>query len=693
MHGFREMGVAEGSLKVGVDVGGTFTDFACVFDDGSRLAFKVPSTPADPSQAVVDGVRRLIGEHGVAAGAISVFSHGTTVATNAVLERKGAVVGLLTTEGFRDVLEIGRQMRQRMYSVRLEPETPVFLAPGRRRVGVKERVGPDGSVITPLDEDSVVRAVEHLLAEGATSLAVALLFSFANPAHERRIREIVAQRWPDLPVSLSSEIDPVFREYERTVVTAFDAYIKPTVDAYLANLSNALVAENVSAPLRVMQSRGGLAGAAVARRRPVRLFLSGPAGGVVGGLGEGEANGESDLITVDIGGTSCDIALISGAKPLVRQEGVIDGFTVRVPMVDVNAIGSGGGSIAWIDGAGGLKVGPHSAGSDPGPACYGRGGAEATVTDASLVLGLIDPGYFAGGTLALDAARSHAVIKEKVAEPLSLSVEAAARGIHRVLTAQMAEGIRLVSIKQGFDPRDFALLALGGGGGLHACALAEELSMRKVLVPRHPGVLSAAGLLTAPVEHEVSASFSRPLKDLDIDEIRRGLTTLDTEAAALMADERLGDAGTTITYSADICYVGQGYHLEVPLDLEDTAPLGKLYQDFLALHDRIYGHSVEGATRIVNLRTVHRAPSEAIPPDIRVAAGVALKGTRRVVAGEGTEPLEARVYDRGRLVTRATVEGPAILEQDDTTTWIPPGWRGVVRDTLLILLERVEDEG
>lgn len=679
-------------MRVGVDVGGTFTDFACVFDDGARLAFKVPSTPADPSQAVVEGMRRLIEGHGVSPSAISVFSHGTTVATNAVLERKGAVVGLLTTEGFRDVLEIGRQMRRRMYSVRLAPETPVFLAPGRRRVGVRERVGPDGSVIAALDEESVVHGVEHLLAEGATSLAVALLFSFANPAHERRIREIVAARWPHLPVSLSSEIDPVFREYERTVVTAFDAYIKPTVDAYLANLSNALVAETVGAPLRVMQSRGGLAGAAVARRRPVRLFLSGPAGGVVGGLGEGEANGETDLITVDIGGTSCDIALISGAKPLVRQEGVIDGFTVRVPMVDVNAIGSGGGSIAWIDGAGGLKVGPHSAGSDPGPACYGRGGGEATVTDASLVLGLIDPGYFAGGTLALDAARAHAVIQDKIAEPLSLSVEAAALGIHRVLTAQMAEGIRLVSIKQGFDPRDFALLALGGGGGLHACALAEELSMRKVLVPRHPGVLSAAGLLAAPVEHEVSASFSELLEGLDVDAIKRGLTRLDGEAGALMADERLGDIPTTISYSADICYVGQGYHLEVPLDFSDGAPLEKLYRDFLALHDRIYGHSVEGATRIVNLRTVHRAASETIRPDSRVEAGDALKGTRLVVARADMAPLVAQVLDRGRMGPGTEILGPAIIEQDDTTTWVPPGWRGMVRDTLLILLERVEDE-
>jgi N-methylhydantoinase A/oxoprolinase/acetone carboxylase beta subunit len=681
-------GVTESKILIGVDVGGTFTDFACVLGNGEHLAFKVPSTPSDPSAAVITGLRALINDHGIPANRISEFAHGTTVATNAVLERRGAMVGLLTTEGFRDVLEIGRQMRRQMYSVRLEPQTPVFLAPGRRRVGVAERIGPDGSVLRALDETSVIRAVEQVLAEGATSIAVALLFSFTNPAHERRVREIIASRWPDLPISLSSEIDPVFREYERTVVTAFDAYIKPTVDAYLANLAGALVENGVEAPLRVMQSRGGLAGAPIARRRPVRLFLSGPAGGVIGALGEGEANGFQDLITVDIGGTSCDIALINGAKPLVRQEGIIDGFTVRVPMVDVNAIGAGGGSIAWIDGAGGLKVGPHSAGSDPGPACYGRGGAQATVTDASVTLGLIDPGYFAGGSLALDPVRARAAIKGRIADPLSISVEAAALGIHKVLTAQMAEGIRLVSIKQGFDPRDFALLGLGGGGPLHACALAEELSMTRVLVPRHPGVLSAAGLLAAPVEHEVSSSFSRALEGLVLEDVKAGLAALDAGAASLIADEGLVNTEIKITYSADLCYVGQGYHLEVPLDLEAGEPLAVLYRDFLVLHDRVYGHSVEGPTRIVNLRTVHRAQVDPIPPDHSVAGGEPRKATRKVLATDAGAAVDAGVYDRARMAPGFSVEGPAIVEQDDTTTWIPPGWRGTVEDTLLLSLEK-----
>ena len=685
------MKVNQLDIRVGVDVGGTFTDFACALPDGRRLMFKIASTPGDPSLAVIAGLQQLVTTHGVAAASISVFAHGTTVATNAVLERKGAVVGLLTTEGFRDVLEIGRQMRRQMYSVRLTTETPVFLAPGRRRVGVAERIGPDGTVLRPLDEASVIGAVEELLAEGATSLAVTLLFSFANPAHERRIRAIVAERWPELPVSLSSDIDPVFREYERTVVTAFDAYIKPTVDAYLANLAEALVGEAVNAPLRVMQSRGGLAGAAIARRRPVRLFLSGPAAGVVGGLAEGVANGYRNLITVDIGGTSCDIALVNDAKPLVRQEGVIDGFTVRVPMVDVNAIGSGGGSIAWIDRAGGLKVGPDSAGSVPGPACYGRGGVEATVTDASVVLGLIDPGYFAGGSLTLDGEKAHAAIADRIAGPLALSVEAAARGIHRVLTAQMAEGIRLVSIKQGFDPRDFTLLGLGGGGALHACALAEELSMTRVLVPRYPGVLSAAGLLVAPVEHEVSASFARPLSGLPPADVSAALAVLDIEAGALMSAEHLTTESIKISHAADICYVGQGYHLEVPLDLVGLDPLGTLYRDFLVLHDRVYGHSVEGETRIVNLRTVHQGPIDTRPAALQVETGDPVKAIRRVLVDEGAAALQVPVLDRARMASGLEFNGPAIIEQDDTTTWVAPGWHGRVLDTLVLLLEKTGD--
>src|SRR6185437_315221 len=491
------------------------------------------------------------------------FAHGTTVATNAVLERKGARVGLITTEGFRDVLEIGRQMRHQMYDLVLQPETPVFLAPRRFRKEVRERLDAQGNVLVPLEEDSARRAIIELVEQQVQAIAVCLLFSFLDPTHEQRVRDLIAELCPGLPVSLSSEVDPAFREYERTCVTAFDTYIKPLVADYLAGIENSLSAAGFSVPLLVMQSRGGLASSSVARKRPVRLFLSGPAAGVVGGVEAGRAAGIADLITVDIGGTSCDIALISGEEPLIRPEGVIDGFPVRVPMVDVTAIGAGGGSIAWLDGAGSLRVGAHSAGAEPGPACYGKGGLLATVTDASVVLGYVDPGHFAGGTLSLRTDLAHAAVERTIAKPLGLTVEEAAAGIHRVLNAQMAEAIRLVSIGRGIDPRDYALLPLGGAGPMHACALANELGMASIIVPPHPGVLSAAGLLGAPIEHEVARAFPCPLASLDAAMVEEGLRDLDRRCAELMQAEQVDDA--TVSHYADVCYVGQSYHLEVPL--------------------------------------------------------------------------------------------------------------------------------
>ena len=491
-----------GDLRIGVDIGGTFTDVVVRRPGSPSRIMKIPTTRSDPSIAVLEALKRMQAEWGLAPQDVLRFVHGTTVATNAVLERKGAKVGVITTEGFRDVLEIGRQMRHQMYQLALDPETPTFLAPGRMRHEVPERISATGEVLKPLDEAAVAEAADALVAAGARAIAVVFLFSFLDDTHERRAREIILTRHPDVFVSLSSEVDPAFREYERTVVTAFDAYVKPVVDRYLANLDSGLLSASVSAPLQVMQSRGGISGSRTARLRPVRLFLSGPAAGVIGAKMAAETAGVRDLITVDVGGTSCDIALIEDGTPALRSEGLIDGYPVRVGMVDVNSIGSGGGSIAWLDVAGGLRVGPQSAGSEPGPACYGRGGMEATVTDASVVLGYLDPDYFAGGKLKLRPELARDAVA-RIAGRLNLTVEQAALGIHRILNAQMAEGIRLVSIRQGHDPRRFTLLPLGGGGALHACALAEELGITRVLVPRHPGVLSAAGLLAAPIEHEV----------------------------------------------------------------------------------------------------------------------------------------------------------------------------------------------
>jgi N-methylhydantoinase A len=674
---------AAAAISIGVDVGGTFTDVVWIGEGRPLAHMKVPTTRAAPGVAIKNAILRAAATGAFNPTDVVRFGHGTTVATNAVLERKGAKTGLLTTVGFRDVLEIGRSFRTNMYDLFVKTSAPVFLAPGAQRRGITERMGPDGSVLTKLERDDVVRAVTELRADGVQAIAVSFLFSFVNPAHELLARDIIREIAPDLHVSLSHEVDPAFREYERTCITAFDAYVKPVLCRYLEDLESDLKQCGVEAPLQVMQSRGGLTSAAVARERPVRLFLSGPAAGVIGGQAAGQLVGEDDLITFDVGGTSCDIALIQRGTPLVRANGQIDGFSVRVPMVDVNAIGAGGGSIAWLDAGGGLRVGPHSAGAEPGPACYGRGGREATVTDASIVLGYMDPDYFAGGALKLDPSLSYSIIEEKVARPLGLTIEQAALGIHRVLNAQMSEGIRLVSVQRGIDPRGFTLVPLGGGGGLHATALARDLGVSRILVPRYPGVLAACGLLGAPIEHEIANSYAAPLAAAPIGELRERFSALDARCAALMRSEELSQTDYVIRHSADLCYVGQAHALEVPIDLDAVTADGDLdsvYEDFLAIHDRVYGHGERVPARFVNLRSVATAASVAtiVPTDYSPVASATLKG-RRMVRFDGiSEPVETAIHEREALPAGAAIAGPAIVEQSDTTTLIEPGWRAIV---------------
>ncbi|WGF87843.1 hydantoinase/oxoprolinase family protein [Marinivivus vitaminiproducens] len=676
------------SIDIGIDIGGTFTDVVCRRVGQPMLATKIMSTRKDPSAAVMHAVRYMVENWGIRPSEVGRFLHGTTVATNAVLERKGAKLGLLTTQGFKDVLEIGRQMRSSLYGVILEPETPVFLARGKYRKEIPERVDAKGTVITELDEDAVRTAVRELVDDGVQAIAVCYLFAFQNAEHERRTQAIINEMAPEIMVSISSEVDPAFREYERTVVTAFDAYMKPVIDRYMAQIEDGLGKVSIEAPLQVMQSRGGLSVSAVARKRPVRLFMSGPAAGVIGGTIVGRMADAQDVITVDIGGTSCDIALVSGGEPVIRPEGRIDGYTVRVPMVDVNAIGSGGGSIAWLDKGGGMRVGPESAGSDPGPAAYGKGGEEPTVTDASLVLGYLNPDYFAAGTVSLDVERSKAAIQAKIAGPLGLELEEAALGIHRVVNAQMVEGIRLVSIRQGLDPRGFSLVALGGAGPIHATALAGELKMNRVVIPRRPGVLAAAGLLAAPIEHEVASAFPRPLAEITLDELKAALGELDRQCAQLMAHEGVDPGSVRIRYGADMWYQGQSYYLDVPIDLDDPDVLKTVYRSFLKAHDRVYGYSYDAPTSIVNLRTIHSALGSdtlgegAFTPE----DGSAEKGRRAIRVAGAAEAVLATVYDRAFMPAGMTFEGPAIVEQADTTTVVEPGWRGeVAADGNLVL--------
>jgi N-methylhydantoinase A len=684
------VGMSGGAWEIGVDIGGTFTDVVCRRPGGPMHIMKVPTSRADPSISVLASLDELRKTHAVSPNELSRFAHGTTVATNAVLERKGAKIGLVTTQGFRDVIEIGRQSRRQMYDVVLRPQTPVFLAPGRVRKEVAERISATGEVVTPLDEEALRRAVDELVEDGVEAIAIVFLFSFANPVHERRAKDLIRQSYPDLMVSVSHEVDPAFREYERTVATAFDAYLKPAVDRYLARLEDGLARSGAPVPLQVMQSRGGLTSAAVARGRPVRLFLSGPAAGVVGGRIAGASAGDGDLITIDVGGTSADIALISARKPLIRSEGDVGGFLVRTPMVDVNTIGSGGGSIARVDAGGGLKVGPQSAGSEPGPACYGRGGTQATVCDASVVLGYLDPDYFAGGTFRLNAQLAFDVIEQTVARPLGLPVEAAALGIHRVLNAQMAEGIRQVSVRQGIDPRTYSLVPLGGAGGLHATALASELGMTRIVVPRLPGVLAAAGLLAAPVEHEVSAAFASPIDALDLGAFGSVFRDLDARAAALMANEHIAAGGVSVTHFADVCFIGQSYTLEIPADPARPDAAERLYEDFLVAHDRIYGHAFRAPAKITALRAVHQAGGSEDIVEMRFApSGKAVDlPPRPIHVSSFSGPVQARVLARDAMAPGFAFAGPALVQQSDTTTLVEPGWSGRVDAAGNLMLER-----
>ncbi len=439
-----------------------------------------------------------------------------------------------------------------------------------------------------------------------------------------------------------------------------------------------------------MQSRCGLAGAAVARERPVRLFLSGPAAGVMGACNIGAQAGMGDLISIDIGGTTCDIALIEQGAPTIRTEGAIDGYPVRVSMIDINPIGAGGGSIAWLDGAGGLRVGPRSAGSEPGPACYGKGGDAATVTDASLLLGYLDPDYFAAGSVVLQKDLARAAIANGIAQPLGMTEAEAALGIHRVLNSQMAEGIRAITVRRGHDPRGFTLVALGGAGPLHAIALAEELGIRRILVPPHPGVLSAQGLLDARVEHEVTMAFGHALAALSPPDLAQAYQGIDDQARSLIAREGLEPEACTVRHYADVCFVGQSHYLGVPVDLNGPDPIAGIYQTFLETHDRINGHRFEAPARIVNLRTVHRAPeAEASGSSAQPTAGDEIEKARRAVHLPGQHSaMEVAVLDRAAMTPGQRVIGPAIIEQADATTLLTSGWSALVAPSLTLILEQ-----
>jgi N-methylhydantoinase A/oxoprolinase/acetone carboxylase beta subunit len=672
-------------VQIGVDIGGTFTDIVALADDGRLHLTKVPTTPKDLLRGVADAVEGVLALAGARAPSVARFIHGTTVATNAVLEQTGAVTGVLMTAGFEDVLELGRQKRSRMYDLDMDPETPAFLAPRRRRVGIRERLDARGRVLVPLDEAEVRAEVARLRDEGVQALAVCYLFSFLDPTHERRTRELIRDVAPGVAVSLSSDVDPTFREYERLCVTAFDAYLGPMVGRYLAGLGETLRRLSVPAVPQIMRSRGGIVSAAVAARQPVTLFLSGPAGGVIGARFAAERSGVRDFISLDMGGTSNDVSVVHDGRPVVAAEGRIGPYPVRTPMVDVNTIGAGGGSIAWLDAAGGLRVGPRSAGAEPGPACYGRGGDRPTVTDASLLLGYLNPANFAGGSLRLDVRAAETAVRG-IAGRLGLDLAATAAGIHRVINARMADQIRLMTIQRGYDPREFTLVLLGGAGPVHGVALAEELGLVDVLVPEAPGVLSALGLLAAAIEHQDARTYPGAVDRVDLEAVNALLRDLDATGRARMRDEDAPADAVEVAYTADMRYVGQAYELPVPIPatLTTSAVVG-VQAAFHAVHERVYGYARAGqAAEFVNFRAVHtyRLPTPRIETPVRVrrAAADTRVGERPAYfAPTGFTPTP--VYARSRLSVGSEVPGPAIVEQLDTTVVVPPGWAARVDES------------
>lgn len=664
-------------IKVGVDIGGTFTDIVCVRDDRTLHGAKVPSTPEELIRGVLEAVDALVETTGLDRAEISELAHSSTIATNAILEGKGARVGMLTNKGFEDVLEIGKQNRSRLYDLFLDPETPSFIAPRRVRIGVDGRVDAEGRVVTPLDEAGVATAARHLVdRHGVEALAVCYLFSFRNPEHERRTRDIVRGLYPTLGVSLSSDVMPVAREYPRACLTAFDAYIRPAGETYLRALEKVLAGYGAGIRLQIMLSRGGLSSVDRAVRRPAMMIASGPAAGVIGAQVVGDEVGIADFVSVDVGGTSADIALVTDGRARRTTEGRIKGYPLPLPMVDVVSIGAGGGSIVWLDSDGGLRVGPQSAGARPGPACYRHGGVDATATDASVVLGYLNPDYFAGGRVRLDPEAAWRAVGA-IGERLGLAPAQAAHGIHRVLNARMADQIKLMTLLRGHDPRDLWLLVAGGAGPIHGGPLLRELGMRGVIVPRTPGLIAAYGLLVADVEHDHAQTVHIPTMAVDYEAINGLVAGFDDAGRRELGEEGVPAGEIEMRATVDLRYVGQSYELEVPIECPvGPGAMEAAVSAFHEAHARVYGHSMaEDPTEILNVRVTHvaRTPRPAIGSDGERRAPAKPRVHRDVYFAEAGDYVATPVFDRHALPAGLELPGPAVLEQRDTTTVVVPG--------------------
>ncbi len=682
---------AGAGVRVGVDIGGTFTDIVALGADGAVYTRKVSSSADDYARAILEGIRALCRETGLRPDAIVEVLHGTTVASNAVLERAGARTGLITTHGFRDVLEIRRLRMPRLYD--LAWEKPVPLVARRLRTEVTERVDARGEIVEPLHPDEVERALDHLLAEGVETLAVCLINAYANPVHERAIEAIVRRRVPDLPVCLSAEVLPEIKEYERTSTTVVNAYVLPVVRRYLESLGAGLAAMEVGAPLHIMQSNGGLMSAEAAARHPMHMIESGPAAGVVGAQALCRRLGLGRVITFDMGGTtakasSIDDGEINRTAEIQVGGGITQGsrlltgagYCLRVPAIDLAEVGAGGGSIVWIDAGGSLRVGPRSAGAAPGPLCYGLGGTEPTITDANLILGYLNPRQLAGGAVKLDAARAHEVFDARIAGPLGLPRAEAAHGAHLIAASNMIRAIKAVTTERGRDPREFVLFAFGGNGPLFAAGMARALEMRRIVVPPAPGLFSAFGLLYADVEcHGVRTHRART-RELDPGHVASVWQALEDEGRArLTAGAAPAQPGTTIRARrlADLRYQGQTSELTVPVadGPLDAAAVAALEEAFGREYERTYGQrgGAQEPIELVNLRVVVQVVPDRprLPERLDLDRSAGEGGVRRAYFGPEHGWLDTPVLGREELGSRRS--GPCIVEEYDATCLVPPG--------------------
>ena len=667
--------------RIGVDTGGTFTDIVVLDESDSRLHHtKVPSVPASPGKAVLDALEKIESETGVKAESLTGFIHGTTVATNTVLEGKGANTVLLVTRGFRDVLHIVRQDRPSLYHFKVHRPPPFVKR--RFRIEVSERLDGHGNVLDPLNEDEVREIAAKIRSLSIMSVGICFLHSYANPNHERRAAEILRELVPNVELSLSSDILPEIKEYERMSTTVVNAYVQPVVSRYLIRLEEGLRDSGVTCPVHVMQSNGGLVTFKTAQENCVHTILSGPAGGALSAARLAEKAGLPNAITIDMGGTSADVAVSLGGELNYTTETEIAGHAIQVPAIEIHTVGARGGSIAWIDPGGLLQVGPHSAGADPGPACYCRGGTEATVTDANLVLGRLGPRGLLGGGMGLDLEAGRRAVGERVSRPLGLSIEEAATGIIRIVNATMVQGIRYLSVEKGHDPRDFALIAFGGCGPLHAADLAREMDIPHVLVPPAPGVNSAVGLLMADLRRDYVRTLPLDLElleDADLAGAEEAFSEIEEQARRQMMEEGIPFGSARFVRSIDLRYQGQGSSLNIPFSpngSDQTAAWRIAVDEFHKRYEEVYGYRrSDYPVQLVNVRVV--AVGETTKADFQKESLDATGGPSRALVEhrpvwfEG--PVDTPVYDRHRLRPGDRLSGPAIIEQLDSTVLFLPG--------------------